>query len=70
MDALANRIGFRLGSGLSECVLVREVLPSGMTLLDLREIGIDKMHRGNLAERQEVREMITAMHLQGGTVDF
>ncbi|MFT5869496.1 MAG: chromosome partitioning protein [Paracoccaceae bacterium] len=70
LDALAKRIGFRIGSGFSERVIFRELFPSGMTLLDLREIGIDKMNLSNLAARQEVREMITAMHLPGVTVDF
>jgi len=70
LTALSKRIGFRVAPGLSERVIFRELFPTGMTLLDLREMGVDKMNISNVAARQEVRDLVKAMNLPGVTVDF
>ena len=70
LTALSQRIGFRVAPGLSERVIFRELFPTGMTLLDLRDMGVEKMNISNVAARQEVRDLVKAMNLPGVTVDF
>ena len=53
-DALARlgkRIGFRTAPGFSERVIFRELFPRGLTLLDLRAIGVKGLNISNVAER-------------------
>ena len=68
--ALAKRIGFRVAPGFSERVIFRELFPRGLTLLDLRDIGIKNMNLSNVAARQELREMMKEIRLPGVVVDF
>ena len=68
--ALAKRIGFRVAPGFSERVIFRELFPRGLTLLDLRDIGIKNMNLSNVAARQELREMVKELRLPGVVVDF
>lgn len=68
--ALAKRIGFRVAPGFSERVIFRELFPRGLTLLDLRDIGIQNLNLSNVAARQELREMMKELRLPGVTVDF
>ncbi|MEO0487620.1 MAG: division plane positioning ATPase MipZ [Pseudomonadota bacterium] len=70
LDKLARRIGFRHASGFSERVIFRELFPRGLTLLDLRDIGVTRMNISNVAARQELRELIKALDLPGVTADF
>jgi len=70
VDALARRIGFRVAPGFSERVIFRELFPRGLTLLDLRDIGIHNLNLSNVAARQELRDLIKALKLPGVTVDF
>jgi chromosome partitioning protein len=74
MDAalkkLAQRIGFRLVPGFNERVIFRELFPRGLTLLDLRDVGVGQLNISNLAARQELREMLHALNLPGVRVDF
>ena len=64
LDALANRIGFRTGPGFGERVIFREMFPSGLTLLDLREEGVEApMSMSHVAARAEVRALIDALAL-------
>jgi chromosome partitioning protein len=65
LEALAKRIGFRVVPGFSERVIFRELFPNGLTLLDLRDIGIANLNLSNIAARQEVRDLLKAMQLPG-----
>ncbi|MEJ6403990.1 division plane positioning ATPase MipZ [Yoonia sp. 2307UL14-13] len=67
---LAKRIGFRPAPGFSERVVFRELFPRGLTLLDLRDIGVTSLSMSNLAARQELRELIKALDLPGVKPDF
>jgi chromosome partitioning protein len=67
---LARRIGFRTGPGFTERVIFRELFPRGLTLLDLRDIGVANFNISNVAARQELRELMKALDLPGVTVDF
>jgi len=59
LDELAKRVGFRVIPGLSERVIFRELFPSGLTLLDVKQLG--SMGLSHVAARQELREMISAL---------
>ncbi len=67
---LAKRIGFRTGPGFNERVIFRELFPRGLTLLDLRDIGVKQLNISNVAARQELRELIKALDLPDVTVNF
>ncbi len=68
---LSRRIGFRVTSGFSERVIFRELFPRGLTLLDLRDIGVTgQMNLSNVAARQEVRDLLRELRLPGVVVDF
>ena len=62
---LAKRIGFRVAPGFSERVIFRELFPRGLTLLDLRDIGVQALNLSNVAARQEVRELMRSLNLPG-----
>jgi chromosome partitioning protein len=71
LDDLARRIGFRTAPGFNERVIFRELFPRGLTLLDLRDVGvIGQMNISNVAARQELRDLIKALRLPGVEVDF
>ncbi len=70
LDALARRIGFRVAPGFSERVTFRELFPRGLTLLDLKDIGVKQLNISMVAARQELRDLMTALDLPGVTVDF
>ncbi len=70
INKLAKRIGFRPAPGFSERVVFRELFPRGLTLLDLRDIGVTNLSMSNVAARQELRELIRALQLPGVTPDF
>lgn len=64
LDDLAKRIGFRVAPGFNERVIFRELFPRGLTLLDLRDIGVvGQMNISNVAARQELRELMKALNL-------
>ena len=67
---LSRRIGFRTAPGFNERVIFRELFPRGLTLLDLRDVGVDKLNISNVAARQELRELVKALNLPGVEVDF
>ncbi|TCM82547.1 division plane positioning ATPase MipZ [Rhodovulum steppense] len=72
-DALVNlsrRIGFRVAPGFSERVIFRELFPSGLTLLDLRDTGVTGMNISNIAARQELRDLMVELRLPGVEVTF
>ena len=70
VETLAKRIGFRVAPGFAERVIFRELFPRGLTLLDLRDIGVQNLNLSNVAARQELRELVKALNLPGVTVDF
>ena len=70
IDQLAKRIGFRVAPGFNERVIFRELFPRGLTLLDLKDIGVRQLNISNVAARQELRDMIKALRLPGVEVDF
>ena len=61
LDELSRRVGFRVIPGLGERVIYRELFPSGLTLLDLQQIGNAGI--SHIAARQELREMIAGFAL-------
>ncbi len=67
---LAKRIGFRVAPGFSERVVFRELFPRGLTLLDLRDIGVKQLNMSNIAARQELRELMKALNLNGVEVSI
>jgi chromosome partitioning protein len=70
LEDLSKRIGFRVAPGFSERVIFREMFPTGMTLLDLRELGVERLNISNVAARQELRDLMKALNLPGVDVDF
>lgn len=66
LEDLSRRIGFRVAPGFNERVIFRELFPRGLTLLDLRDVGvIGQMNISNVAARQELRELMKALNLPG-----
>lgn len=70
ISMLSKRIGFRVAPGFNERVIFRELFPRGLTLLDLKDIGVKQLNISNVAARQELRDMIKALKLPGVTADF
>jgi len=70
VDNLAKRIGFRVAPGFNERVIFRELFPRGLTLLDLKDVGVQKLNISNIAARQELREMMKSLKLPNVSVDF
>ena len=70
LDHLAKRIGFRVAPGFNERVVFRELFPRGLTLLDLRDIGVKQLNISNVAARQELRDLLKALNLPGVSADF
>ncbi len=63
LEALSQRIGFRIAPGFSERVIFRELFPKGLTLLDLPDLGSESMTLSHVAARQELRELVQALKL-------
>lgn len=64
LEALSDRIGFRIAPGFGERVIFREMFPSGLTLLDLREKGAGGgLSMSHVAARAEVRQLIATLEL-------
>ena len=70
LERLAKRIGFRVAPGFNERVIFRELFPRGLTLLDLKDLGVKGLNISNVAARQELRDLIKALNLPGVTVKF
>ncbi|MDF1872231.1 division plane positioning ATPase MipZ [Vannielia sp.] len=70
LNKLSRRIGFRAAPGFSERVIFRELFPRGLTLLDLGDVGVERLNISNVAARQELRDLITTLRLPGVTADF
>ena len=70
LERLSKRIGFRVVPGFNERVIFRELFPRGLTLLDLKDIGVQQLNISNVAARQELRDLIKSLNLPGVTVNF
>ncbi|MFD1344587.1 division plane positioning ATPase MipZ [Litorisediminicola beolgyonensis] len=70
LERLSKRIGFRIAPGFSERVIFRELFPRGLTLLDLKDIGVKSLNISNVAARQELRDLLKALRLPGVDVRF
>jgi ATPases involved in chromosome partitioning len=59
VERLSKEMGFRVGPGLTERVIYRELFPFGLTLLDLRDQGVGvSMTVSHVAARQELRALM------------
>lgn len=66
VERFSSRIGCRVAAGLSERVIFRELFPVGLTVLDLPVPGLAMpLTMSHIAARQEVRELLAALHLPG-----
>ncbi|GAA6163606.1 division plane positioning ATPase MipZ [Pelagimonas sp. KU-00592-HH] len=70
LENLAKRIGFRVAPGFHERVIFRELFPRGLTLLDLRDIGVKQLNISNVAARQELRDLMKSLELPDVEIDF
>jgi chromosome partitioning protein len=70
MEKLARRVGFRMGPGLRDRVIYRELFPFGLTVADLsndiRPVAVSLAH---VAARQEMRNLMQALGLDSGALD-
>lgn len=67
LQSLAEKVGFRIAPGFSERVIFREMFPSGLTLLDLREDGVQmNLSLSHIVARTEVRSLLDALALPVG----
>ena len=64
MAKLAKRVGFRVGPGLRDRVIYRELFPFGLTVADLsskiRPVAVSLAH---VAARQELRSVLQALNI-------
>ncbi|MDR1266965.1 MAG: division plane positioning ATPase MipZ [Holosporales bacterium] len=57
LQALSKRIGFRIGEGFCERVIFKELFLSGLTVLDLEQVGTP-MKLSHIAARQELKSLV------------
>jgi len=66
IETLSRKVGFRIGPGLRDRVIYRELFPFGLTVADLsptiRPVVMSLQH---VAARQELRALMTALGLSG-----
>jgi chromosome partitioning protein len=69
IQALSRRVGFRIGPGLRDRVIYRELFPFGLTIADLgpkvRPVAVSLSH---VAARQELRALMQAVGLHDDAV--
>lgn len=69
MLKLAKRVGFRVGPGLRDRVIYRELFPFGLTVADLssevRPVSVSLAH---VAARQELRNLMQALGLDAASL--
>ena len=70
LKMLSKRIGFRVAPGFSERVIFRELFPRGLTLLDLRDVGVKQLNISNVAARQELRDLMKSLNLPDVELNF
>ena len=65
MGKLAKRVGFRVGPGLRERVIYRELFPFGLTVADLSdEVKPVSITMSHISARQELRGLMADMGLE------
>jgi chromosome partitioning protein len=70
LQALAKRIGFRVGPGLRDRVIYRELFPYGLTIADLStQVRPAQMSLAHVAARQELRALMAATGLAAWSGD-
>jgi chromosome partitioning protein len=66
VQALSRKVGFRVGPGLRDRVIYRELFPFGLTVADLspqiRPVAMSLQH---VAARQELRAVMSALGISG-----
>jgi len=66
VTALSRKVGFRIGPGLRDRVIYRELFPFGLTVADLsptiRPVAMSLQH---VAARQELRALMNALGISG-----
>ena len=66
VEALSRKVGFRVGPGLRDRVIYRELFPFGLTVADLsptiRPVAMSLQH---VAARQELRALMAALGFTG-----
>ena len=66
VEALSRKVGFRVGPGLRDRVIYRELFPFGLTVADLslgvRPVAMSLQH---VAARQELHALMTSLGLSG-----
>lgn len=66
VEALSKKVGFRVGPGLRDRVIYRELFPFGLTVADLstaiRPVAMGLQH---VAARQELRALMVALGFNG-----
>lgn len=64
LTALARRVGFRVGPGLRDRVIYRELFPFGLSIADLSaKVRPVAMSLAHVAARQELRAVIATLNL-------
>jgi chromosome partitioning protein len=70
IQALGRRVGFRIGPGLRDRVIYRELFPFGLTIADLsptvRPVPVALTH---VAARQELRNVMSALRIVSGPAE-
>jgi chromosome partitioning protein len=62
LESLAKRIGFRTLKGFGERVIFRELYLQGLTLMDVREAGLQiQLGMSHIAARAEVRALMSSL---------
>ncbi len=65
VQALSRRVGFRVGPGLGDRVIYRELFPFGLTIADLsQDIRPVAMSLQHVAARQELRALMSFLGLE------
>jgi chromosome partitioning protein len=65
--ALSRRVGFRIGPGLRDRVIYRELFPFGLTIADLSaKVRPVAVSLGHIAARQELRGVMQSLGLPSG----
>lgn len=68
VEALSRKVGFRVGPGLRDRVIYRELFPFGLTVADLslgaRPVAMSLQH---VAARQELRALMASLGVSGFT---
>jgi len=64
LDELARRIGFRVGDGIAERVIFRELFLDGLTVDDLTALAAnERLAVSHVAARQELRALVDTLGL-------